>query len=162
MEPTLVKTLKVLGWSAAGIAVAAIALLFGVEIDGVLGLVARHDLRTIQRLSTPSGSTVEQLISKRFKNVKWKAYHFDELYRTVVDCEASSAAGETVTFSWEVGHFFSPHPKLERKRLFLCALTREAAELTPWLTPPGYPPNRYPPQEARVFRSTALYGDLGK
>jgi hypothetical protein len=154
--------MKALGWVAVATVFSFLCLIFGAEIDGVFRIVSSHDLQTVKRLPTPSGLPLEQLIEKRYTIRKWNAYHFDELYRTVVDCEATSERGVPVTLSWEVGHFFSPHPKLPRQRLFLCALTREAAEVTPWLTPPGLPPNRYPETEARVFHSTALFGDLGR
>jgi hypothetical protein len=133
--------------------------LLGPEIDNVLGIQSGRDLRYIQNLRPGSGRLEDQ-IKQSFRIEYWNAYHVDEIYRTVVDCHVVASSGRREVLSWEIAHWFSPNSRVPKRRLFICALTPEAAKLTPEFVPPGLSLKEYPSQ--RVLRSEFLYGWASK
>ena len=126
------------------------------DIDNVIGWRTTRDLGLLKSTQV-GGVTIGELVGKSLRVQKWRAYHAgDELYRTVVDCYVVTHLGEQQILSWEIAHNFSPHPAIPRVKVFVCALTREAAELTPALMPGGLRIQDYPRTEFRVLSSSAL------
>ncbi len=130
-------------------------LVIAPPLDNWLGYFAGRDLHALRGLSV-EGSTIDELVRRNYSLQECRAYHLDGVFQTVVDCEVADRSGQRATLSWEVGHFYSPHPRIQRRRFFVCPLTREAAFLTPSLMPPGMRPSDYPDQ--RLYYSTAVYG----
>jgi hypothetical protein len=132
--------------------------LAGAEIDNRFQFFAGRDLRLVCDLQTSRGR-LGDVVKGEYGTGRWRAYHFDELYLTVVDYSVVNSKGLPVTLSWEVGHNYSPRPDLPVRKLTVFALTREAASLTPDLMPPGVSLETYPESWARIFHSSALAPD---
>jgi len=146
---TAVVTVALLGCSVIA------GLLFAAPLDNRLGFFAGRDLRILEEQS-PEGRPIADLLRDRLRSTRCTAYHVDNVFQTIVECEGSDQSGSRVVLVWEVSHFYSPHPKIPRKGLFLCAMSRDAARLTPALMPPGMRLSDYPDQP--LYYSAAVYG----
>jgi hypothetical protein len=145
------------GVIVAGVSIAGVYIfvhLLGPGIDNWLKIGTSRDLKTVQNIRLGEGR-LEEVIAARYKATTWCAHHDDRLFLTTVECRVRDAAGRYVLLAWEVGHSYSPHSRLAPKKLFICALSKEAAELTPALVPPGLPWTEYPEQASAA--STFLF-----
>lgn len=142
---------------AAVLAFGSILLMFLASgpLDNRLGIFTARD-RNILWTMPVRGKTVGALVQSIYGDSKCVAYHPDNAFQTVVDCEPTNPSGSGKVLSWEVSHFYSPHQKIARQNLLISPLTCEAAELTPSLMPPGMRLSDYP--ESRLYYSTAVYG----
>ena len=131
------------------------ALISSPFLDNWIGLLAGRDLRILRTLAVEE-STVDELMSRTYGIHQCRAYHLEGVLHTVVDCDVTDRAGSRVTLSWEISHSYSPHPRIPRKKVFVCPLNSEAALLTPSLMPPGMRISDYP--EQRVYYSRVVYG----
>jgi hypothetical protein len=61
--------------------------------------------------------------------------------------------------SWEVAHWYTPRADVKRRSVFITALNREAAELTPPFAVPDLPLRYYP---YGVQYSEAVWGYASK
>jgi len=150
---TLFRSFLVVAFSVA--LLGAVWFLAGPDIDNRLQLFSGRDLDTLKHTETGHG-LLEDVVRSKYHVEGWTAYHFDEVYLTVIDCAAIDRTGKRVTLSWEVGHNYSPRPGVKPRRITIYALTREAALLTPDLMPPGVRLESYPETWARIYHSSAL------
>jgi hypothetical protein len=127
-------------------------------IDNRIGWRTDRDEALLRR-SVVNGRSVEQIVGEKYRRAEWTAYHADELYRSVVDCDAVDASGREVHMSWEVAHWYTPRPDVKRRSVFITALNREAAELTPTYAVPDLPLRYYP---IGMQYSEAIYGLASK
>lgn len=126
-------------------------------IDNRIGWRTHRDEALLPR-SVVTGRSVEQLVAEKYRRAEWTAYHSDEPYRSVVDCNAVDASGHEVHMSWEVAHWYTPRADVKRRNVFITALNREAAELTPTYAVPDLPLRYYPDAEY----SEAVWGYASK
>ncbi len=134
-------------------------LAIGPAVDNRVGLISGRDIALL-RAYRVEGATVESFVHRGYRDPHWTGRHVDEMFRTLVECVATRPDGKQVALRWEVAHDYSPHPAIAPADIFVCAMNREAAELTPSLAPPGMAPDDYPSQP-RVY-SMALYGEASK
>lgn len=132
-------------------------LVAAAAIDNRVGWRTHRDEAVLRR-SLVNGRSVDQIVEKKYRRAEWTAYHADELYRTVVDCNAIDASGHEVNLSWEVAHWYTPRADVKRRNIFITALNREAAELTPTYAVPDLPLRYYP----NAQYSEAVWGYASK
>ncbi len=143
----------------AGIAISLLGLVFyGADIDNHLHVFTSRDLDALLAVQL-GGETLEQRIRVKYLVRRWSAYHVgEEAYLTTVECKATDRTGSEALLLWEVAHGYSPYSGIAPRKLFVTPLTRSAAELTPELAPPGFPPCAYPDDLYHFEYSSALYG----
>lgn len=151
------------GVGATGMACAVVLLgllcvtwvLAGGPIDNWLGVIRGRDLKEFLS-QRPADFSVQQLVDQRCHISSWRTYHVDGVFATVVEATGSCDFSPHPVLRWEVAHEYSPHPAIPKRALFVCALTPDAAVVTPMFAPPGLEPADYPGTSDR--RSSTLYG----
>jgi len=156
------KRIAIVGFGSATV-IGGLFLAFGglaaaAALDNRIGWRTHRD-EELLRQSVVDGRTVDQMVRQRYHAAKWTAYHADELYRSVVDCNAVDLSSHAVHMSWEVAHWYTPRSDLKRRSVFITALNREAAELTPTFAVPDLPLRYYP---SGIHYSEAVYGLASK
>jgi hypothetical protein len=124
---------------AAALVVIAVLLvaLFAPELDNVIGLRTRAEVRYLKQLA---GDAVGP-------NARWSARHDEEIWRTFVTCRVAQADGVDAVYDWEVDRGRSPRTNYHRQAgVFVTPLTRATARLVPTLLPEGMKIENLPEQ----------------
>lgn len=125
--------------------------LFGAAVDNRLGILVGRDIREVQARAV-AGKTVDQVVRERYGSCDWTGYHPEEVWRTFVTCRVKDGP----SFHWELNRDYSPKDRKPAKGIFVTALTRRTAALTPNLAPEGVD-LAYLPEDQPNVRATVLF-----
>jgi len=95
----------VIAWPVLVIGAPLVLLAFGAVIapgiDDLVGGISRHALHVVQN-HREGGTTVREIVAKRYRNPKWRAYHAEYADETFVRCDATGSTGQPVALAWVV------------------------------------------------------------